>query len=137
MFPEAVRFLPIAIVVLVVFTGLPLIVGGSMGLRRSRTGVMQAISVSAIVTGSLLLLGMVLAIHIGGRAFGIVPLFVFLAAVFSFVVWLAALVDCATKEPGEGNDKIVWVIIIVFTQVIGAVLYLLVRWPQRIRETGR
>jgi hypothetical protein len=41
------------------------------------------------------------------------------------------LVDCATKESDEGNTKIVWILIIVFTHIIGAVVYYFVRRPQR------
>jgi hypothetical protein len=47
------------------------------------------------------------------------------------------LIDCATKEPSQGNDKIVWVIIIIFTGFIGALVYLIVRRPKRIAEIGR
>jgi len=45
--------------------------------------------------------------------------------------WLWMLVDCAMNESGDGNDKLVWIIIIVFTHFIGAVLYFLFRRPQR------
>jgi hypothetical protein len=47
------------------------------------------------------------------------------------------LIDCATKEPSEGNDKLVWVIIVLFTHILGAIVYFLVRRPQRIRQYGR
>ncbi|MCH7786725.1 MAG: PLDc_N domain-containing protein [Chloroflexi bacterium] len=47
------------------------------------------------------------------------------------------LVDCATREPNQGNDKLVWVIIIVFTSLIGAALYFFIRRPQRLIEVGR
>jgi len=53
------------------------------------------------------------------------------------VLWIWMLIDCATKEPSEGNDKLIWILVIVFTHLIGALIYLLVRRPQRIREFGR
>jgi len=53
------------------------------------------------------------------------------------IFWIWALVDCATKESGQGNDKIVWVVIILLTHWIGALIYLLVRRPTRVRELGR
>ena len=34
--------------------------------------------------------------------------------------WLWMLIDCAKKEPDEGNHKVVWTLIIVFTHLIGA-----------------
>ena len=47
------------------------------------------------------------------------------------------LIDCAKYEPAEGNDKLVWILIIVFTHWIGALIYLLVRRPQRKAKFGR
>jgi hypothetical protein len=60
-----------------------------------------------------------------------------LAALVGFVFWLRALLDCATKESNEGNTKIAWIIIICFTNLVGAVAYWLVRRPQRYAELGR
>lgn len=56
--------------------------------------------------------------------------------VVSFVLWIWALIDCLQHEPSSGNEKIVWVIVILLTHWIGALLYLLVRRPQRIRQYG-
>ncbi len=53
------------------------------------------------------------------------------------IIWIWALVDCVMNEPSEGNDKIVWVVIIVLTNWIGALLYFAVRRPKRIAEHGR
>jgi hypothetical protein len=57
-------------------------------------------------------------------------------AIASSIFWIAMLVDCATKEPSSGNDKLVWILIIVFTHWIGALLYYLVRRPQRKAQWG-
>lgn len=53
------------------------------------------------------------------------------------VFWIWMLIDCLTKEPSEGNDKIIWVLVIVFLQVIGAAVYYFVRRPERISQTGQ
>jgi cytochrome c oxidase assembly factor CtaG len=45
--------------------------------------------------------------------------------------WLWMLVDCPMKESSDGSDKLVWIIIIIFTHFIGAVAYFLFRRPQR------
>jgi ABC-type multidrug transport system fused ATPase/permease subunit len=50
--------------------------------------------------------------------------------------WLWMLVDCAVNESGDGNDKLVWIIIIVFTHFIGAVVYFFFRRPQRFEGTN-
>jgi hypothetical protein len=61
-----------------------------------------------------------------------------LLAVLAFsVFWIWALVDCATKEPNEGNTKVVWILVIIFTHLLGALLYTLIRRPDRIRQFGR
>ena len=57
--------------------------------------------------------------------------FVFALCAFAFWIWM--LVDCLTKERPEGNDKIVWVLVIIFTNIIGALIYFLVRRPERRR----
>ncbi|MDB6032982.1 MAG: hypothetical protein JWM16_3320 [Verrucomicrobiales bacterium] len=53
------------------------------------------------------------------------------------VLWIWMLVDCATKETDQGNTKVIWILIIIFTHFIGGLLYLLIRRPQRIQEHGR
>jgi hypothetical protein len=57
--------------------------------------------------------------------------------VLASIFWIWMIVDCATKEPDQGNEKIVWILVIVFTHWIGALLYFLIRRPERIRNTGR
>jgi prolipoprotein diacylglyceryltransferase len=61
--------------------------------------------------------------------------FVFgLTALAGFLFWLWMLVECATKEPDYGNTKIVWIIIIVFTNLVGALAYFFVQRPQRLQR---
>ena len=38
-----------------------------------------------------------------------------LVGLVGFVLWIWMLVDCASHEPSEGNDKLIWVLIIVLT----------------------
>lgn len=66
----------------------------------------------------------------------ILPCFVAILALLTTAFWIWMLVDCATKEPSEGNNKIVWILIIIMASGLGALIYYLVRRPQRIRETG-
>lgn len=60
-----------------------------------------------------------------------VPMVLLLLA---FWVWM--LVDCATKEPSAGNDKVIWILVIIFTHWIGALIYYFVRRPERKRLFG-
>ena len=52
------------------------------------------------------------------------------------IFWIWMLVDCASKEPSQGNDKLVWILVIVFTHLLGALLYFFIRRPQRIQQLG-
>jgi len=52
------------------------------------------------------------------------------------VFWVFMIIECATKEPAGGNEKLIWILIIIFTHWIGALIYYFVRRPQRIAETG-
>ncbi|HVY71267.1 MAG TPA: PLD nuclease N-terminal domain-containing protein [Verrucomicrobiae bacterium] len=61
--------------------------------------------------------------------------FLFVLATFGFWIWM--LVEAATKEPSTGNDKVVWILVIIFTHWIGALIYFLVRRPERIRTCGQ
>lgn len=53
------------------------------------------------------------------------------------IFWLWMLTDCASHEPSEGNDKLVWVLIILFVPLFGSIIYYLIRRPERIRAVGR
>ncbi|MCI0486995.1 MAG: PLDc N-terminal domain-containing protein [Blastocatellia bacterium] len=56
-------------------------------------------------------------------------------ALAGFAFWLWMLVECATKERSEGNDKMVWVLIILLANVIGAMIYFIFRRPKRKKES--
>ena len=60
--------------------------------------------------------------------FGILFLLVLL---FGFMFWLWMLADCATNESDQGNTKIVWILIILFANIFGALIYFVIRRPQR------
>jgi len=61
----------------------------------------------------------------------------FSLAVIGTIFWIWMLVDCAMKESSQGNDKLIWILVILFTHWIGAAIYFFVRRPQRIREVGQ
>ena len=54
-------------------------------------------------------------------------------AAFAFWVWM--IIDCATNEPSVGNDKLVWMIVIIFAQVVGAFIYYFVRHTKRLEAS--
>lgn len=60
----------------------------------------------------------------------IVPLLL-LFGLSLFAFWLWMLVDCLKYEPSGGNDKVVWVLVIIFAQIVGALVYFFVRRQPR------
>lgn len=67
----------------------------------------------------------------------VIILLVLCAAVVFIGFWVWMLVDCIKNEPDQGNDKVVWVIVIALLGWIGALVYLLARRPTRMRQFGR
>lgn len=61
----------------------------------------------------------------------IFPLFFMLFGLAALAFWIWMLIDCIKNEPSEGNDKLIWVLVIVLTNWIGALIYFLVRRPNR------
>jgi len=64
-------------------------------------------------------------------------MFFFLFALVATIFWIWMLVEAATKESGQGNEKIIWILVILFTHWIGALIYFFARRPTRIRTLGR
>ena len=69
-------------------------------------------------------------------ALSLLPLLVLALFVVSiaFCIWM--LMDCLKNEPTVGNDRIVWLLVILLMQGLGALIYFFVRRPARIKELG-
>jgi len=92
---------------------------------------------SATEMGTLLLAQAAGGAQISGISFLIVFGFIFLISMALFGFWVLMLVDCLKNEPSEGNDKIVWLLVIILLNWVGALIYLLVRRKDRINQTGK
>ncbi|MBD3362638.1 hypothetical protein GF362_02870 [Candidatus Dojkabacteria bacterium] len=44
-------------------------------------------------------------------------------SVFGTIFWILMLIDAIQREYDKENDKLMWVLIIVFTHIIGAAVY--------------
>lgn len=58
-------------------------------------------------------------------------------AIGGTIFWIWTIIDCTSNEPPQGNDKIVWLLVIIFTHLVGSLIYVLVRRPERRRLFGR
>lgn len=61
---------------------------------------------------------------------------IFVIGILGTLFWIWMLIDCAIHEPSGGNDKVIWILIIIFTHFIGALIYYLVRRPVHKRLPG-
>ncbi len=52
----------------------------------------------------------------------IIPIIVLFAILF-FVFWIIMLVDAAKRKFKESSDKVVWILVIIFANFIGALIY--------------
>ena len=43
--------------------------------------------------------------------------------IFLFIFWILMIIDAATRKFKNDTDKVVWILIIVFLQIIGAIIY--------------
>jgi hypothetical protein len=50
-------------------------------------------------------------------------LIIFILAILAFVFWILMLVDCVERKFKEEIEKVVWVLVIIFTGIIGALIY--------------
>jgi len=63
-------------------------------------------------------------------------LFIFSIGILGTLFWIWMIIDCAQKESSEGNDKIVWILIIIFTHLLGALIYFFARKLPRQNSPG-
>ena len=118
--------------------GIVIIAVGAVSLRRARNVMRCGLSWLAIAVGALLevLLGIsVVSERVPENTLPLVSMVGI--GVVGFIFWVTVLADCLKNETRTGKERRVWALAIVFTSVVGAGLYCLVRRPKRVKELGR
>jgi len=59
------------------------------------------------------------------------------AALGLFVFWVWMLIDCAQAPEDPANNRVAWILILVFTHWLGALLYFLIVRQPRINRARR
>lgn len=67
--------------------------------------------------------------------FGIPELIVLLMFLVVPVLWIAALID-AIKSDFNGNNKVIWIILIILIPLLGSVLYFFIGRGQRLNSNS-
>lgn len=62
----------------------------------------------------------ILGLGIIGLVFGLLATAV---SIIAFVFWILMLVDCIKRKFKDDIEKIVWVLVIIFTNIVGALIY--------------
>ena len=65
-----------------------------------------------------------------GVLLGIAPI---LFAILVFSYWISALVDMLKNTAIQGSDKIVWTLVIIFLNILGAIIYFFVAPRPKLR----
>jgi len=117
--------------------GVALTVLGVIGLRQRGDAMRKALSVISIIVGVSLVAILSFAVVTEREPWNAL-LFVAAGglAVAAGVFWVMVLADCLMNETREGNERIVWTLVIIFTLVIGAALYFFLRRPRRMAEAS-
>lgn len=119
-----------------VAAGVALVVLGVLGLKRTRSWMVRGLDILAIVVGLAHLVIIAAAIGIRREPWdAMLVLFAVGAVLAAFIFWVGALADCLLNEPNDGWGKLVWVLAIIFTFVIGAGIYYLGQRPRRLART--
>ena len=66
----------------------------------------------------------------------VIPIWLTLV-VGALIFWIWILIDCIRNESTEGNERIVWPVVIAVTHWVGGQIYLIVRRPKRKAILGR
>ena len=72
-----------------------------------------------------------------GLAFLCLAGLIFIFGILGSIFWIWMLIDCLTKEPDEGNTKLVWALTILLLHFIGSALYYFILRPERMSIYGR
>ena len=129
------NILGILALVAMVSAGVALILLGFWSFRRTRNWMLRSLAVLAIVVGVAYFVILAVAILMHREPWmAILTLLAVGAGLAAFIFWAGALADCLLNESNDGWGKLVWVLAIVLTFVVGAAIYYLGQRPRRLRQ---
>ncbi len=123
-------FVPLVAMIAV---GIVLIVLGVVWFRRASGWMLRSLAILATAVGVAYLTILAVAIGIHREPWTPLLVMVIVAVVLAaFIFWVSVLADCLLNESNDGMGKLVWVLAIVLTSVIGAGIYYLGQRPRRL-----
>lgn len=113
---------------LLFLVGAGLIAVGVMLLRRKQDWLAVGMGVVSMIVGSSWLVAMVVAISARIDPFPLLGTVVLTGiGVAAFTFWVIMLAECLAREEANSLDKLTWVIVLIGTNIVGALLYFFVR----------
>ena len=67
----------------------------------------------------------------------IVILFAFVAlafVIFFFIFWIAMIVDCLTRNFKEGSERIAWLLVLIFLNIVGLIIYYFMVFRKKLKR---
>ena len=67
----------------------------------------------------------------------IVILFAFVAlafVIFFFIFWIAMIVDCLTRKFKEGSERIAWLLVLIFLNIVGLIIYYFMVFRKKLKR---
>ncbi len=67
-----------------------------------------------------------------GIVFGFIfaVLFVTSLIILTFLFWIFMIIDCAKRKTFQNNEQVVWILVLIFLHILGAILYyFIVKYP--------
>lgn len=65
----------------------------------------------------------------------VIPGLILLFSIATTAFWIWMLVDCLTKVRSDGNDKLIWALVIILAHGPGALIYFFVQRPKNIEQS--
>ncbi len=131
------HFVGIIVFFFIILIAIGLGVAGIFVFKRGKDWLMKSFAIILSVLGAVVSLTLIIGLITQQDPFTAVFIQIAIAAgVFIMLFWIAMLVEAALYEQNN-NERLLWVIIIIFTQLIGALIYAIARRPRRISETGK
>ncbi len=128
----------IGVVVLgaMVAAGVALIAVGVWWAGKKRSGMVRALAALAATVGVVFLVMLGVGMFTRSEPWTAMLVLAIVGAVLAcFIFWVSVLADCLLNEPNDGYGKVVWVLVIVLTFVIGAGIYYFGQRPRRLART--
>ncbi len=131
---------PLGILVLIAWiaAGAALIVFGVWWFKKAKSWMVRSLAILVAVIGGGYLIMLAVAILLQREPWSaMLALLITGVVLAAFIFWVSVLADCLLNEPNDGMSKLVWVLAIVLTFVIGAAIYHFGRRPRRLLESNK